>query len=523
MHNHTEQQNTSLLQAFRSLLAARDLATVGTIVSHAARNLTGADGASVVLLEGDACHYIDEEAIAPLWKGKRFPAESCVSGMAMREQRVIVIPDITADPRVPLELYRQTFVTSLVLVPGGNPAVGAVGAYWQDAHTVSQAQIDALAVLADGMAVAVTNLRTQARLTESETRFRTMADNTPLMIWVHNRTGKLEFVNRSWLQFFEVTEEEARDDLWQPLVHPDDRDRYVSAFLAALGQGTPFHGEARVQRADGEWRWIASYGAPRLNEHGEVVGMVGSSADVTELKLAWVRADEQSRRKEQWLSIVGHELRQPVHAFTAALRMLQPDAPPSSQQRARDVLERQAAHMGRILDDLLDTARIVRGEVALDRQVLDLREVLAEAVDAVASDYESRRQHVSVTVPNEPVLVRVDPHRMQQVIGNLLSNASKFSKVGDRVVAGVQLTVDGGAEVFIADPGRGIEKSALSRIFDLFYSAGGNPLNSFGVGLAVAHKLVELQGGTLEGYSEGVGLGSRFSARFPFAADTKSS
>jgi PAS domain S-box-containing protein len=517
--NHTEQRNTLLLQAFRSLLAARDLTSVAAIVSHAARQITGADGACVVLREGDACYYIDEEAIAPLWKGSRFPAEMCVSGMAMREQRVIAIPDITSDPRIPLELYRPTFVTSVLLAPGGDPAVGAVGAYWQDVHTADQGEIDALSTLADGMAVAVTNLRIQSRLAELEARFRTMADSTPVMIWVHDADGKLEFVNRSWLQFFGTTEEQARDDKWQPLVHPDDRNTYVSAFLQALKSGTPYEAEARVRRPDGEWRWIASYGAPRFDQHGQCVGMVGSSVDITELRLAWVRAEEQSRRKEQWLSIVGHELRQPVHAIKGALRLLQVDVPPASQERARNVLERQVAQMGRILDDLLDTARIVRGEVALDRQLFDLREVLAEAVDAVASDYEGRQQTVSVAVPNEPVLVRVDANRLQQVIGNLLSNASKFSNIGDRVVAGIRFADDGYAELFVSDVGQGIDKSTLPRIFDLFFSAGGNAVSSFGVGLAVARKLMELHGGTLGAFSEGPGLGSQFVVRLPLAAE----
>ena len=107
------------------------------------------------------------------------------------------------------------------------------------------------------------------------------------------------------------------------------------------------------------------------------------------------------------------------------------------------------------------------------------------------------------------------------MVGNLLSNASKFSSVGGPVAAGIESNGDGYAELFVSDLGRGIDRTTLPHIFDLFFSAGGNPVKSFGVGLAVARRLVELQGGTLNGDSEGLGLGSRFVVRLPLAAESE--
>ncbi len=506
-----------LLDAFRDLLQACDIDSVSRVVSHAARRVVGADGATLVLRDGDACHYIDEDAIAPLWKGRRFPASACVSGLAMAEGQPITIPDVFEDVRVPHDLYAPTFVRSLVLVPCGQPAVAAIGAYWAMPHSATASELSAMTRLAEATGIAVINLRTATRLAESERRFRLMADSTPVMIWVHNKTGKLEFVNRAWLEFFDVTEDRARDDLWQPLVHEDDREHYVSTFIDCLGRGVPFHAEARVQRADGEWRWISSYGAPRLNDDGTCSGMVGSSADVTELKAASTEVEESARRKERWIAVVGHELRQPVHAIHAALRMLRPDAPRAAQDRARAVVTRQVSQMSRILEDLLDAARIVRGEVSLDLRVVDLREVLAEGVDAVANPFEGKSQTIMVNAPPDPVLVRVDAQRMQQVIGNLLSNASKYSALGDRVVASI--AVDGThAELTVSDAGRGIDPAVLPRIFELFASFGGDG-SSYGVGLAISRRLVELQGGTLVGSSDGSGLGSRFVVRLPVARE----
>ncbi len=123
-------------------------------------------------------------------------------------------------------------------------------------------------------------------LRESEGRFRTMADETPVIIWASDAAGGIEFINRAYSEFFGVTEEVVRGPNWQPLLHPDDAEAYISAFRAALDVRTSFHAEARVRRADGTWRWIESFGAPRLSATGELVGMVGSSPDITERKEA---------------------------------------------------------------------------------------------------------------------------------------------------------------------------------------------------------------------------------------------
>jgi two-component system CheB/CheR fusion protein len=113
-----------------ALGAARDLADIGVVVRTAARRLTASDGATFVLRDGGFCFYADEDAISPLWKGQRFPLEECISGWTMLNNATAVIPDIEQDPRVPLPLYRPTFVKSLIMVPIGDPVVAAIGAYW---------------------------------------------------------------------------------------------------------------------------------------------------------------------------------------------------------------------------------------------------------------------------------------------------------------------------------------------------------------------------------------------------------
>ncbi|HYD42107.1 MAG TPA: PAS domain S-box protein [Anaeromyxobacter sp.] len=141
--------------------------------------------------------------------------------------------------------------------------------------------------------------RAEHSLKESESRFRALADGSPVLIWVTDREGRIEFVNRAYCEFFGVTLEQVRAGGWVPLVHPDDAPVYLDAFARALREGTPFRAQARVRRADGAWRWVESYGAPRLAPDGVVLGVAGSSPDVTEAKDAAdaIRASEERLKR----------------------------------------------------------------------------------------------------------------------------------------------------------------------------------------------------------------------------------
>lgn len=154
-----------LVEALRAVASARDLPAVMAAVRRHARGLVGADGATFVLREGTMVHYADEDAIAPLWKGRRFPARACVSGVAMLERATLVIEDIRADRRVPQDAYRNTFVHSMAMVPIGRDApLGAIGVYWARPHRASAREVAALEALAEAAAVAVANADLLARL-----------------------------------------------------------------------------------------------------------------------------------------------------------------------------------------------------------------------------------------------------------------------------------------------------------------------------------------------------------------------
>lgn len=423
MHTDATQADV-LFQAVRDLGTARDVPAVTDIVRKAARRLTGADGITVVLREDDQCHYVDEEAISPLWKGQRFPMAACVSGWVMQRGVAAVIPDIYADARIPQDAYRSTFVRSLAMMPVRAPsaAIAAIGAYWARPHTATSGELEVLHRLAENTGLALENIRLRSAL---------------------------------------------------------DAERRA--------------------RADAE---------TALRRQPEIE---------TELKSAAANARELAERQDEFMATLAHELRQPIHAAAAALQVIEGRGEGPARDRAREVLARQLQQMTRLVEDLMDASRIVRGEVSLRKTPVDLRDVVQFAVDTAGAAIQERQHELETNVPDAPVLVDADALRLQQVLVNLLSNAAKYTPRKGRIRLHVE--PDGGTvSIRVRDNGAGIPPDALPRIFDAFVRVNRGDEAGFGIGLAVARKLVEQHDGSIEARSDGAGRGAEFIVRLPIQA-----
>ena len=361
-------------------------------------------------------------------------------------------------------------------------------------------------------------------LRESEQRFRMMADNLPLIIWLHDAEGRQSFVNQTFCDYFQVDRQEMRDQRWQMLTHPEDGPRYIQAFLHSVRGRTRFHAEVRVkQHPDGEWRWLESWGQPRFDEHGEYLGHVGTSADVTERKQAEAALYQANRRKDEFLAILAHELRNPLAPLRSGLELLQlVENEPAVAVQARTMMERQFAHLVRLIDDLLDVSRISRGRITLRRERVLLDRVLENVVES-ARPLMARESHdLKVQLPGEPLALDADAARLQQIFINLLDNAAKFTQGGGHIRLSATRHGDE-VVVTVSDDGIGIDPGRLSEIFELFTQVDQSlekMRNGLGIGLSLAKGLVELHGGSIQVHSDGPGRGSEFVVRLPLSPGT---
>ena len=230
---------------------------------------------------------------------------------------------------------------------------------------------------------------------------------------------------------------------------------------------------------------------------------------------------EADRRKDEFLAILAHELRNPLAPLTNALEVVKsPGATAEIIDRAHQIMSNQVWNMTRLVDDLLDVARISRSRITLRRDMRDVGAVVRQAIEASRYQMDSREQRLESSMPSGPVLAYVDGLRLEQVVSNLLSNASKFSPRGGRILVSVVEGAENGGqvEIRVKDDGVGIAAAALPRVFDLFMQEDSSIARStggLGIGLTLVRHLVDLHGGTVEAYSEGAGKGSEFVVRLP--------
>jgi len=287
-----------------------------------------------------------------------------------------------------------------------------------------------------------------------------------------------------------------------------------------LSTGEHVHSEDDwLGRQDGT-RFQAEYWTHPIREDGEIVGAVMTFLDITHRKRAEADLRIASERREQFLAMLSHELRNPLAAVLSATRVMQSRRSDSEAvDKARGVINRQAKHMACLLEDLLDVSRITRGGIQLNIETVDLRSTVELSVEALAPFLEEHETQLELDLPETPPLVDGDPARLQQIVVNLLSNAARYSPPHTRVIASVSED-QGEILIRVRDYGSGIPQNMLPHIFDLFVQSEQGlerARGGLGIGLTLVRKIVELHGGRVEAKSDGVGLGSEFSVWLPRA------
>jgi CheY-like chemotaxis protein len=234
---------------------------------------------------------------------------------------------------------------------------------------------------------------------------------------------------------------------------------------------------------------------------------------------------DASRRKDEFLAMLSHELRNPLAPIRNAVELMRRLGPPDQKlNMARDIIDRQVTHLARLVDELLDVSRISQGKIELHREPVELARLVAQSVEAARPQVEARRQTLSVDLPAAPVWLSADPARMEQVLVNLLNNASKYTPERGRIeVAGA--VVSGEATIRVRDNGSGIDAQLLPRVFELFVQ-GERSLDrsqgGLGIGLTLVRRLVELHQGHVEAESDGPGRGATFTVTLPCISEVRS-
>jgi PAS domain S-box-containing protein len=424
----------------------------------------------------------------------------------------------------PRETATASFILSAIAIVG---TLNGLGPFAQGTRNESLLLLQTFAGLTGLMSIAVaTAVAERRRLDETRSRLAAIVDSSDDGIIGLNLDGCVTSWNRGATRVFGFSAAEA---IGKPvgLILPPERPAEEQE-VARLEVGAVCHFETQRKRKDGALIDIALTISPIVGRAGRIIGTSRTSRDITDEKrtrrqreellaaqhLAREAAEAASRAKDEFLAMLGHELRNPLHAILLAVHLLENTGAINDRgAKAVEIISRQADHVKRLVDDLLEAARVTSGRIVLVRRPTNLSDCVQECIRVFGATGQFER-HV-VEIDSEPVWVDADSERLIQIVTNLLSNALKYTPTAGRILISVKAETDD-AVLRVGDDGIGIPAASIPHIFDLF-ARGEVKLDrapgGLGVGLTLVKRLVELHGGSVEAQSDGPGKGSVFIVR----------
>lgn len=355
-----------------------------------------------------------------------------------------------------------------------------------------------------------------ADLVASEAQLRLFIERAPAAIAMLDRDGRYLEASRKWIELFGLTDELSG----QP--HDDsafrESDTWSAASSLALQGETVSVPRDRIQSHNGHALWVKWDQQPWWLPDGSVGGVLVSVEDITDQIQVEQTLREADRRKDEFLAVLAHELRNPLAPIRTGLDVLKHNDSQELRDEVVGMMDRQVIHLVSLVDDLLDISRLSRGKIELRLETVDLREKVRGAVEATRGLIHERRHHLTIELPDEPVWARGDRVRLVQVFANILSNAAKYTHTGGSITA--RLRVDSNVCVFsVSDTGVGLDANDLNRVWEMFGQAPNRELSSggLGIGLALVRNLVHLHSGRVWAESEGRGHGSTFVVELPLS------
>jgi PAS domain S-box-containing protein len=514
----------------RALAAELDLERVVQAVTDAATELSGAQfGAFFYNQKNEAGEsymlYTLSGVPRESFAGFPMPRNTQVFEKTFKGEGILRSADITRDPRYGKSaphhgmpqghLPVKSYLALPVISRSGEVLGGLFFGHPQPGVFTERAE-RLVAGIASQAAIAIDNAQLYRRLQESEERFRTVVESQSEMVCRFRMDGTLLFVNGAYARAVGSTPERMiGKDFWTFI--PENERGAVRAMLERLTPEAPESGiENRFETAEGV-RWtLWTNRAIAFDENRKLLEAQSSGIDITERKRAEEALREGDRRKDEFLAMLAHELRNPLAPIRNGLHLLRVSRPGSeAAEEARAMMERQLNHLIRLVDDLLEVSRISRGKIELRRARVEVADAVQSAVETSRPVLEAARQRLEIEVPSTPLTVDADLVRLAQIVANLLNNAAKYSDPGGRIALAVRRE-DGEAVISVRDHGIGIPAELLPHIFDMFAQADrARPQGGLGIGLSLARRLTELHGGRIEARSEGAGRGAEFVVRLP--------
>ena len=366
--------------------------------------------------------------------------------------------------------------------------------------------------------------RTQEELRESEERFRQMAENIHDVFWIFSLADReMLYVSPAYDAMWGGPRADlaTMPEIWLESIHAEERARVEQNFNQVFTHQS-YDEEYRIVLPNGSSRWVRDRVFPVKNEENAVYRIARITSDISASKHAEKLLQDADTHKNEFLATLAHELRGPLGPIRNAVEMIQKTSPVENDESgyARNVISRQVDHMARLVDDLLDIARISQGKISLQQQQLDLNGLIRAAVEA-SLPYITKREHgFDVRYSDRPILISGDAVRLAQAVSNLLNNAAKYTPRGGNISLSLIPHAGKHVEIIVEDNGIGIPKERLGTIFDLFAQGDAAPdlaQDGLGIGLSLVKQMIELHGGGVSVESGGRGMGSRFILTLPLA------
>lgn len=462
----------------------------------------------------------------------RYPLDTFGTLMAgeLKAGRTAAIADVNTDPltdsAMTRETYRRMAIASLICVPlvRSGRLVGVLVMCDSKPRRWDAEEARLLEQVAERTLFAVESARAAQALREHRDVMQLAMSTAKMGAWSRDLVLDTVWWSPEFAEIIGFAKDDRqfeRERLFK-VIRPEDRPRLTGTIQDALREHKGYVIEFEFQHArTGEWRWMEARGRADYDAAGTPLKLYGLGIDITDRRRAVAALQDADRRKDEFLATLAHELRNPLAPISSGLHILRSAKDPSQTATALEIMERQVRHMVRLVDDLLDVARITTGKVEIRCEPFDLTAAINDAIETSASSLADR---FSLKRPETPIIINADRTRLAQVFANLLNNSAKYSEPG--LPISMTFERDGDQAVIrVRDAGMGIHPEMLPRVFEMFRQAdrtGGRSRGGLGIGLSLVKRIVEMHGGTVTAQSSGIGQGSEFTVRLPALAESRS-